>query len=153
MKANLDRDKMLTELEGQDWGPPTFDSHLVTTIHQLRHKPLAQFTVADKRICIGQNVGLEHLVPMAIVELQSDPFVEGDYYRGDLLNAVLRSEASFWAKYQGLRQMVALVAQQAAARRQELTEIEAEALEQALKVLGLPEEESCPLRPTRSRRP
>jgi hypothetical protein len=93
MKSDINRDKTMTELEGQDWGPPTFDSHLVTTIHRLRYKPLAQFTVEDLRICIGQNVGLDFLVPIAIEQLQGNPFIEGDYYRGDLLNAVLKIEA------------------------------------------------------------
>ena len=86
MASDFDRRKTLTELEGEDWGPPTFDSHLVTTIHQLRHKPLEQFTVADLQIFIGQNMSLEFLLPIAIEHLQDDPLVEGDYYRGDLLD-------------------------------------------------------------------
>jgi hypothetical protein len=55
MEMNFDRRKTLTELEGQDWGPPTFDSHIVTTIHRLRYVPLEQFAVEDLRICIVQN--------------------------------------------------------------------------------------------------
>ncbi len=89
MKSDLDRQKTLTELEERDWGPPNFGSHLVITIHQLRHKPLEQFTVEDLRITIGQNIALEWLLPMAIERLRDDPFAEGDFYRGDLLNAVL----------------------------------------------------------------
>ena len=58
---NTDRRKTLTELEGKDWGPPTFESHLVTTIYQLRHKPLDAFTVENLRIMIGQNIALEWL--------------------------------------------------------------------------------------------
>ena len=96
MKADFDRRMTLTELEGQDRGPPNFDSHLVTTIHQLRHKPLEQFTVADLQIFIGQNMSLGFLLPIAIESLQDDPLVEGDYYQGDLLNAVLGIKPSFW---------------------------------------------------------
>ena len=92
MKSDFDRRKTLTELEGQDWGPPNFESHLVTTIHQLRHKPLERFTVADLQIFIGQNMCLEFLLPIAIEHLQDDPLVEGDYYCGDLLVAVLRAQ-------------------------------------------------------------
>ena len=79
MKSDIDRRKTLTELEGKDWGPPNFDSHLVTTIHQVRHKPLEDFTVEDLRITIGQNIALQWLLPMAIERLRDDPFVEGDY--------------------------------------------------------------------------
>ena len=32
--------RTLTDLEGKDWGPPTYDSHLVTECHRLRHVPL-----------------------------------------------------------------------------------------------------------------
>jgi len=137
MNSALDRRKPLTELEGQDWGPPNFDSHLVTTIHQLRHKPLEQFTVADMEVSIGQNMSLEFLLPIAIEYLQDDPLVEGDYYQGDLLNAVLRIQPTFWSNHPELRETIDRIAQQAAARRQELTEVEVEALEQSLKVFSL----------------
>ncbi len=133
----IDRRKTLTELEDKDWGPPTFDSHLVATIHQLRHKPLDEFTVEDLRITIGQNVGLKHLLPIALERLNNDPFTEGDFYRGDLLNAVLGIKPSFWSDYPELRRMVSEVVQGAEARRQELDEVEAEALEQGLKSFQL----------------
>ena len=47
---------------------------------------------------------------------------------------------SFWADHPELRQMVSEIVQQAAARRQELDEVEVQALEQGLKVFGLSEE-------------
>ncbi len=137
MKSDIDRRKTLTELESKDWGPPNFDSHLVTTIHQVRHKPLEDFTVEDLRITIGQNLALQWLLPMAIERLRDDLFVEGDYYRGDLLNAVLRIKPPFWSDHPELRQIVSQVAQQAAARRQELDEDEAKALDQGLKSFQL----------------
>ena len=66
----IDGNKTLTELEGRDWGPPTFESHLVTTIHRLRYKPLGQFTIEELRIGIGQYVGLKHLIPIAVERLR-----------------------------------------------------------------------------------
>jgi hypothetical protein len=137
MSSDPDRRKTLTELEGKDWGPPNFDSHLVTTIHQLRHKPLEHFSVEDLRINIGQNIALEWLLPMAIEHLQDDPFAEGDFYRGDLLNAVLTIEPLFWSDHRELREIVAHIAQDATARRQELDETEVEALEKGLRVFWL----------------
>jgi len=66
MTSETDRRKTLTELDRQEWGPPTFHSHLVETVHALRHKPLEQFSIEDLRITIGQNIGLRYLVPLAV---------------------------------------------------------------------------------------
>ena len=131
--AYIDRTRTLTELESQDWGPPTFGSHLVTMVHRLRHKALEQFSVEDLRITIGQNIGLEYLVPIAVERLQEDPFVEGDFYRGDLLVSVLKIERQFWLKYPDLHQMVVRITGQATARRQQLETAEGKAFDEALK--------------------
>jgi hypothetical protein len=91
------REKSLQELEGEIWGPPTYDSHVVQTVHRLRTVPLKQFGIEELRITIGQGVGLPYLVPIALEHLQHHPFAAGDYYRGDLLKAVTRVPADFWA--------------------------------------------------------
>src|SRR5436190_23899188 len=97
-RVKSDRNKSLQQLEGQDWGNPTSDSYLVTECHRLRRVPLRDFTVEDLRITIGQNIGLEHLVPLALERLQDNPFAEGDYYPGDLLVSLLGAEMRFWQK-------------------------------------------------------
>jgi CDI immunity proteins len=94
--CSVDRTKSLQELEGQDWGEPTYDSHLVRTCHVLRRKPLDQFTVEDLRIMIGQGISLPILVPLAIERLEEEPLVAGDIYEGDLLAAVAKIEEGFW---------------------------------------------------------
>lgn len=90
------RNKTLQELEGEDWGEPNFPSRLVQMCHALRRKPLRDFTVEDLRVMIGQNFSLNYLMPLAIEQLRRDPLVEGDFYPGDLLYAVLRAESGFW---------------------------------------------------------
>jgi len=100
------RNRSLQELDGQDWGEATFPSYLVRTCHALRRKPLRDFTIEDLRIMIGQNIGLEYLVPLAIERLQRDPFAAGDFYPGDLLGNVLTVESSFWQQRPDLRQAV-----------------------------------------------
>lgn len=67
----------LEQLDGKDWGIPEDESHLVTTIHRLRKKPLDEFTVEDLRITLLQQVCPEHLVPKALEVLEIDPLVEG----------------------------------------------------------------------------
>ncbi|WP_010243299.1 contact-dependent growth inhibition system immunity protein [Acetivibrio cellulolyticus] len=93
---HFDRNKSLEEIEGQDWGEPNFNSHLVITCHELRKKPISSFTVEDLRIMIGQNIGLDYLIPLALETLEDNIFAEGDFYCGDLLNAVLSADKEFW---------------------------------------------------------
>lgn len=42
--------KSLDQLEGVVWDEPSFDSHVVTTCHRLRTKPIDEFGVEDLRI-------------------------------------------------------------------------------------------------------
>lgn len=83
--SDKERDQSLQELEGEDWGEPTFPSYLVRTCHALRRKPLREFMVEDLRIMIGQNIGLDYLIPLALEHLQQNPLVAGDFFPGDLL--------------------------------------------------------------------
>jgi hypothetical protein len=111
--AKSDRNKTLQQLEGEDWGEPQFDSHLVTECHRLRRVLLRDFTTEDLRITIGQNIGLEHLVPLALERLQQDPFAEGACYPCDLLVNVLGSEAQFWQGHPELREQVIAITERA----------------------------------------
>jgi hypothetical protein len=90
------RVKTLENLEKDFWGAPTYTSHLVTTCHKLRKKPLEEFKVEDLRIMIGQNIGLKYLIPLAIEILENDLLVEGELYEGDLLKSVLASDEVYW---------------------------------------------------------
>jgi hypothetical protein len=90
----FDRSKSIQQLEGEDWGDPTFHTHLVRECYRLRRVPLRDFTAENLRIMIGQNIGLEYLVPLALERLQAEPYAEGDLYPGDLLVNVLRSAPS-----------------------------------------------------------
>jgi hypothetical protein len=95
---HFDRNKTLQELEGEDWGNHEFDSHLVVTCHELRKIPVGSFGIEDLRIMIGQNFSLDYLIPLALETLDDDIYADGDFYCGDLLNAVLRVELNFWNK-------------------------------------------------------
>jgi hypothetical protein len=99
----FDRNKSLQELEGDDWGEPTFGSHLVTECHRLHRVPLRDFTIEDLRITIGQSIGLPYLAVLALERLQDDPFAEGDCYPCDLLANMLRADAKFWRNHPELR--------------------------------------------------
>lgn len=90
----------LTQLEGDDWGPPPADATgLVATVHRLRHVPLADLDAGALRVLLGQRVGTEALMPRALAMLADEPLVEGTYYPGDLLVAVLMAPAEYWAAH------------------------------------------------------
>jgi hypothetical protein len=81
------------------WGPAPLDAtSLIKRCHELRTKPLVDFTVEDLRIMIGQQVALNRLVSLALKRLQANPLVEGDYYPGDLLASVLRVDGAYWER-------------------------------------------------------
>jgi hypothetical protein len=91
------------ELEGDDWGDAPEDaSRLVRTIHELRRKPIGSLTAEDLRLLIGQQVGLDVLLPRTTDWLQKEPLLEGDLYPGDVLVTVLRVPASYWASHPAL---------------------------------------------------
>lgn len=58
---------------------------------------------------IGQNIGLPYLMPMALEQLTTDSFAEGDFYGGDLLVVTLRVEEQFWRQRPELAEALAAI--------------------------------------------
>ena len=114
METNLD--KNLSELERDLWGAPEFDSHVVTECHRLRFVALKDFTIEDLRLMIGQNIGLDYLVPLALEHLETNPLVAGDFYPGDLLKNVIGVPKSFWIEHSDLRLRLASIVETALRR-------------------------------------
>ena len=94
----MDEQRTLNELDPPAWPPPSSDdySNLERRCNELRRTPLADFDVEDLRIMIGQQISLQHLIPRAITTLQANPLAEGDCYPGDLLQAVLKADKTYW---------------------------------------------------------
>lgn len=89
----------IEQIEGDNWGlPPTDATRLVKKCHELRKLPISELDIEDLRILISQNIGLGIIIPRAISILEEDILAEGDYYEGDLLSAVLRSDINQWNK-------------------------------------------------------
>lgn len=101
-ERQIPADKSKVTLDTVDppaWEPaPPDPTALVKRCHELRSKPLVDFTVEDLRLMIGQQIGLNRLVGLAHKRLQADPLVQGDYYRGDLLASVLGVDGAFWER-------------------------------------------------------
>lgn len=95
----VDRTSSLEALEGIPWPPPPADAtRLVSTVHELRRRPVGALDAEGLRLLITQDVGLPYLLPLAVGLLRADPMAEGDLYEGDLLSAALTRAASAWSE-------------------------------------------------------
>jgi len=107
--------KSLQELEGEEWGDPAYNSHVVRTCHSIRQKRLRDLSVEELRLAIGQGMGLKYLLPIALQRLSENPFAAGDYFPGDLLLNVLRVSPDVWQATPPLRaaraELVSITAQ------------------------------------------
>jgi hypothetical protein len=91
-------DLSLEQIEDDTWGEPPADAtKLVKTVYQLRRKPLGALSAADLRVLVAQNVGVDALVPRVLNLLEQDPLLEGDFYPGDVLVAMLKIPADYWS--------------------------------------------------------
>jgi hypothetical protein len=91
--------KSLEELENGKWNKPDFDSNLAKECHRLWSVPVSELSVENLRMLIGQTIGLEFLVPVALDILAVNPLAEGAMYKGDLLANVAAIPESFWQQY------------------------------------------------------
>jgi hypothetical protein len=65
--------------------------------------PLSELTTENVRMLVLQQIGLKHLVPLALDKLEANPFAAGNHYAGDLLHAVVEVSPDFWASEPELR--------------------------------------------------
>lgn len=108
----------ISALGGWTWTQPVpdaDDSEVVQRYYALHRIPIGQLSPADLRFLIGQNECLRHLVPKALALLETDPWMETEFYPGDLLSAVVRIDhpADFWNLHEPLRLRLAEVARRA----------------------------------------
>jgi hypothetical protein len=88
-------------------------SYLIKRHNELLTKKIMDFSIEDFRLMIGQNTGLQYLIPVAINHLRQNILAEGDYYEGDLLKSVLTSDKNFWLKHGSLcRELIEVIENQ-----------------------------------------
>lgn len=102
--------------------PPDFESHLVKRCFDLANKKLAFFSPEDLRIMIGQNIGLDYLIPLALEVLNEEPFIEADFYEGDLLLNVLKVNKDFWENNSELKKYITSIFEESVVNFDELDE-------------------------------
>ncbi len=82
--------------ETEEW-QAKFESSLVEKCCDIYNsKILSDYNVEDMRMMIGQSIGLDYIVPLALDELEGNLLAEGDFYQGDLLESVSRISNDFW---------------------------------------------------------
>ena len=102
--------KSISELEGWKWKGviPNKETHSGTEcrFYELHNKPISELDIYDIRFLIGQNSGLEYLVPYALNKLKEDIFLEVEYYPGDLLCSLLQinNEPNYWVSHYEVKQ-------------------------------------------------
>jgi hypothetical protein len=108
-----DKSRSLEEIEDDYWGDPPADAtRLISTAYALHKRPIGALDVAGLRLLISQRIGLDTLVPLALDQVERDPLAEGDFYPGDLLDALMRRvPESYWQAHEDQRARVRTVAQ------------------------------------------
>ena len=97
MKISFDNTKTLEELENDIWkDDKNYPTGLVERCFKFRKIPVKDLTIEELRTLIGQNIGLYYLIPIAYEKLKENILAEGNFYAGDLLDAVVRSDKKFW---------------------------------------------------------
>jgi hypothetical protein len=117
------RDKSLDELGALPSSGPEGDSYLLSEMRRLRAVPLKQLRIEDLRLLIGQSIGLEFLVPMALDHVEDHPLAAGDFYPGDLLKNVMDVHETFWNGHPDLRQRLVHALERAVDRVRKLNTV------------------------------
>ena len=101
MKVN--KNKSLNKLLDYNWKGDLPDedntSYEEYNYYKLIDKPLKKYDPSDIYFMIGQNTGLDYLIPMAIELLLKDIFLEAEDYCGDLLINVMKIKEEEWSKF------------------------------------------------------
>lgn len=76
---------------------------MIGKVLTLRRKPLADLTNGEVRLAVGQKVGFPYILELAMMRLRADPLIEGDFYPGDVLAALVRLNEEDWEGRNDLR--------------------------------------------------
>lgn len=107
----------LEVLEGLSWDPPPEGAIVDTRLYELRKKPLGELTLDEARDLIREQVGLIHLIPPLLDQLEKDLMVSCGLYPGDVLSAVAGVCPQFWLDHPGLARRWQVLADRPEGRR------------------------------------
>lgn len=116
----VDRTKSIEQLEGCAWPTDPYQSYVVQESQRLRKIPISALTNENLRLLIGQRIGLEFILPMAMERLIENPLASGDLYQGDLLAAVAATSDDFWVSHAELNNLAVELSERVAQAVEEL---------------------------------
>lgn len=99
---HVDDSRSLNELMKLEPSLPPYVTPMIERIEAACATPVRDLSVDQIRLLVGQQTGLEFIMPRALYELSKNPLVDASYYQGDLLNACLGVDSEFWMKHEGL---------------------------------------------------
>lgn len=98
----------LETLSGTPWPDPgPGATALEQRVTEARRVPTSARTAEHLRILLGQRIDLAVVVPIAAARLVAEPMMAGDYYEGDVLEAVLALPEDVWREHPGDRAALA----------------------------------------------
>lgn len=103
----------IEQLENNIWKELSeYPTELVEKCHQYRKVSILKLSVEQIRLLVSQQIGLEHIIGVALNKLKQNVLAEGDFYAGDLLIAVSKISTDFLnekkTEYLSLKQIVNL---------------------------------------------
>ncbi len=93
----------LNDLEGTRQPEAAVTSMLARTIRYHRQTPIEQLGTEALRLLLQEGESVDVLLRVAIDRLERNPFLAGDFHRGDLLVAVLHQPPAVWVTVPDLR--------------------------------------------------
>lgn len=86
------RSRSIEELEGDVWPnpDPTSATSLVECCHGARKRPIRDLSILELVRLLNERIGHPHVMREAVLRLREETHLEGHYYDGDLLVAVVR---------------------------------------------------------------
>jgi hypothetical protein len=88
----------LNELNNQNVIKNPFPSTLADRCAIACNKKLKDISIDEIRMLVGQSIGLEYIIPLALSFLEKEPLINAGMYKGDLLSIVLDVSDDFWKK-------------------------------------------------------
>ena len=90
------REKSLNEIYGWEPMKPELDTYVLRTAARAMRLPLKDLSAEEIRLLIGQKVGLQYLLPLAIEILRKNPLKQASMFPGDLLAVCKRLDPADW---------------------------------------------------------
>jgi len=92
----VDTNQSIETIEKDIWQIPDYGSYVVQKSYEYRKIPIKNLSNEACRLLLGQDIGVNCVLPFVVEILKKDILAGGDLYDGDLLNSVLNIKSDYW---------------------------------------------------------